>query len=49
VLYDIGVALNADWRFGQHTWLSGNLKARLLDNYDKFKFVGSSQLPLCAP
>jgi hypothetical protein len=45
VLYDIGVALNADWRFGQHTWLSGAVKARLLDNYDKFKFDGSSQLP----
>ena len=44
-LYQIGVKTNFEHRFTDSTWLTGAVDLRLLDNYDKFKFDGASNLP----
>ena len=44
-LYQLGVDWSAEWRLAQSTWVSGTARVRVLDNYDNFKFNGSSQLP----
>jgi hypothetical protein len=45
LLYQIGVKTNLEHRFTDSTWLSGAMDFRLLDNYDKFKVTGPSNLP----
>lgn len=38
LLYQLGVGAKGDLRLRQDTWLSGSVRARLLDNYDRFKY-----------
>ncbi len=45
LLYQIGVKANLEHQFSDSTWLSGVMDLRLLDNYDKFKVTGPSNLP----
>jgi membrane-associated phospholipid phosphatase len=46
VLYQIYAEQTARLRLGRpDTWLSGSLRLRLLDNYEKFNATGSSDLP----
>jgi membrane-associated phospholipid phosphatase len=45
LLYEIGVQARFEKHFTPNTWLSANVNARLLDNYEGFKFTGASQLP----
>lgn len=44
-LYQLGVDWAAEWRLAEGTWVNGIARVRAVDNYDKFKFSGSSQLP----
>ncbi len=45
LLYEIGVQARIDKHFTPSTWLAGNFNARILDNYEGFKFDGPSNLP----
>lgn len=45
VLYQIGAVERVKLRFRDDTWVQGSLQLGLLDNYDKFKFAGFSNLP----
>jgi len=45
LLYEIGVQARIDKHFGPNTWVAGNFNARMLDNYEGFKFDGPSNLP----
>lgn len=45
VLYQLGVQAKLDVSLRPNTWLSGNVNARVWDNYDSFKFDGPSNLP----
>lgn len=45
VLFQISAAERAKFRFRDDTWVQGTLRLGLIDNYDKFKFTGSSELP----
>lgn len=45
ILYQLGVKLSAEYRFAPSTWATGAVNARLLDNFDKYTFTGSSELP----
>ena len=45
LLYEIGVQAHIDKHFTPSTWLAGNFNARILDNYEGFKFDGPSNLP----
>lgn len=45
VLFQAGVTAPFEFRFNDFNWLSGNVNARLVDNYSKFKFTGASNLP----
>lgn len=45
VLYQAGVKATVDYRLQPNTWVSGYVNARILDNYDTFKFDGPSNLP----
>lgn len=45
VLYEIGLQAKLDKHFSPSTWLSGNVNARLLDNYEGFKYDAPSNLP----
>lgn len=45
LLYQLGAALQAQWPFGDGTWLAGTAAARVIDNYDRFKWPGYSLLP----
>lgn len=44
-LYQFSAAARAKLRLRPDTWISGKLRLRLLDNYDKFKFTAPSELP----
>lgn len=44
-LYQFSAALRARLRLRADTWVSGKLRLRVLDNYDKFKFTAPSNLP----
>ncbi len=45
VLYEIGLQAKLEKRFTPGTWLSADLNARLLDNYEGFKYDAPSNLP----
>ncbi|MGC3964056.1 MAG: YjbH domain-containing protein [Rhodocyclaceae bacterium] len=45
MLYQIGVRGWAEYRITPQTLLGGEANLRILDNYDKFKFQGYSELP----
>jgi membrane-associated phospholipid phosphatase len=45
VLYQISAVEKAKYRFRDDTWVQGSLQVGLLDNYNKFKFAGFSDLP----
>ena len=45
ILYQIYAEERARLRLRDDTWLSGSLRLRLIDNYDKFTFTGPSNLP----
>jgi membrane-associated phospholipid phosphatase len=44
LLYQIYAQERALFRFRDDTWVQGTLRLRLVDNYDKFKFTGPSNL-----
>lgn len=44
-LYEIGVQAKFEKHFTPNTWFSGNVNARLLDNYDGFTYDAPSNLP----
>lgn len=45
VLYQVAAEATGEWRPRDDTWLTGTWRLGLLDNYDKFKSAGSSNLP----
>jgi len=45
ILYQLGVALNAEWALNDHTWVEGRLRLGIIDNYHKFTFDAPSELP----
>ena len=45
ILYQFLGRANAEYRFARNSWLRGNMAVNLLDNFDKFRFEGSSELP----
>ena len=45
MLYRLGLAGRAEYRFSDNTWVTGIVGARLLDNYDQFNYTGPSNLP----
>ena len=46
VLYQLYAEQSAQLQLGSpNTWLGGSVQLRLLDNYDSYKFTGSSNLP----
>lgn len=45
ILYQLGITAPTELRLSENTWLSGRANLRLVDNYDKFKYDGPSQLP----
>lgn len=45
VLYQLAAEAVGEWRPRADTWLTGTWRVGLLDNYDRFKSKGSSELP----
>ncbi|MGI4816073.1 MAG: YjbH domain-containing protein [Janthinobacterium lividum] len=45
ILYAVSADLNAEYRITPKTWIGGDLSYRLFDNYDKFTYNASSELP----
>jgi membrane-associated phospholipid phosphatase len=45
VLYQVYAEESAKLWLRDDTWVQGSLRLRLLDNYDKFKYTGPSNLP----
>lgn len=45
LLYEVGLQAKLEKRFTPGTWLSGSVNARLLDNYEGFKYDAPSNLP----
>lgn len=45
ILYQLGMGAMGNWYFQPNTWWTGSLEYRLIDNYNKFKYTGSSNLP----
>jgi len=45
LLFQAGVAENVKLRLRDDTWLEGTVRLGLIDNYDKFTFTGSSEMP----
>lgn len=45
LLYQLGAQAKLEQRFSDNTWISGVLNARLIDNYNKFKYTAPSNLP----
>lgn len=45
ILYQMGFKAKAEHRFTDSTWLSADFNARLLDNYQNFKYDAPSDLP----
>ncbi|MCX7515276.1 YjbH domain-containing protein [Frateuria sp. STR12] len=45
ILYQLFASYDAEYRFSRHAWLSGQLNANLLNNYDQFRYDAPSNLP----
>lgn len=45
LLYQLGVAANAQWNLSPQTWVNGIVKLGLADNFDKFDYTAPSNLP----
>ncbi|MDA7415479.1 YjbH domain-containing protein [Xenophilus arseniciresistens] len=45
LIYQLGLAASAEYRFTERTWLSGTVNWRLADNYSKFSYTAPSNLP----
>ncbi|PAA16606.1 YjbH domain-containing protein [Pseudomonas fragi] len=45
MLYQISAYAEGQYRFTPNTWASGGISTNLLNNYDKFKYDGPSNLP----
>jgi membrane-associated phospholipid phosphatase len=45
LLYELGLQAKLEQRFTSNTWLNANFNARLLDNYQGFKYDAPSDLP----
>lgn len=45
VLYQLAASATGVWRPRPDTWLTANVQARLVDNYDRFKYTAPSKLP----
>lgn len=45
VLYHLAASGSVVWRPRADTWLTGNVQARLIDNYERFKYTAPSKLP----
>lgn len=45
ILHQLSASAKSDWKLTERTWASGEIRARLLDNYDKFKYTAPSNLP----
>ena len=45
LLYELGLQAKLEQRFTPGTWLSANFNARMLDNYEGFKYDAPSDLP----
>lgn len=45
ILFQAGFMTPFEFRFNDSNWIEGNINARLVDNYSKFKFTGASNLP----
>ena len=45
LLYELGLQAKLEQRFTPRTWLSANFNARMLDNYEGFKYDAPSDLP----
>jgi membrane-associated phospholipid phosphatase len=45
LLYALGLQASMDYRLSEGTSLVGGVNARLLDNYDKFRYTAPSNLP----
>lgn len=45
VLFQAGVRANVEYSLQPNTWMSGNANARVLDNYERFKYDAPTNLP----
>jgi hypothetical protein len=45
LLYQLGIAANANYYLRDNTWISGSLELGLADNYEEFNYVSNSNLP----
>jgi len=45
ILYQVFGEYDADYHFSRNVWLSGQLNANLLNNYDRFRYDAPSNLP----
>lgn len=45
LLFEAGVHGGLEWRLDPRTWVTADVKLRMLDNYQNFKFDGPSNLP----
>ena len=45
LLYAAGATASAEWRLDPHTWLTGALNVRAIDNYALFRYDAPSNLP----
>ncbi|HRK39009.1 MAG TPA: YjbH domain-containing protein [Burkholderiaceae bacterium] len=44
-LYSVGIQVNGELRIDRGAWISGTLNLRLLDNFDRYRVGGWSDLP----
>lgn len=45
ILYQLSAEAEAEWKPTENTWVTGVANLALIDNYEKFKYTGPSQLP----
>jgi hypothetical protein len=45
ILYQFLARVTSEYRFNRNQWIHASVAANLLDNFDKFRFEGFSQLP----
>lgn len=45
ILYQFLARVNAEYRFNRNSWVRGSLGVDLINNWDKFKLEGTSELP----
>jgi hypothetical protein len=45
LLFRLSLQAQAEWRISDQAWVYGSLQAKLIDNYDKFKYTADSNLP----